>query len=60
MTGKMTIVQTADEREMKRLIKKGAAVMAEYDLRGSDVESLRERGRWWVLQVKEESASQAA
>ncbi len=51
MVGETTIVHTADEREMKRLVKKGAVVMAEYDFRGSAVESLRARGRWWILRV---------
>ncbi len=46
-----TVVRTGNEREMKRLLKKGAVVMAEYDFRGAAVEILRARGRWWVLQV---------
>ena len=60
MSGEMTIVRTADEREMKRLVKKGAVVMAEYDFRNGAVESLRARGRWWILQVPAASSEQAA
>jgi hypothetical protein len=51
MAGETTIIRTADEREMKRLVKKGAVIMADYDFRNSATESLRARGRWWVLQA---------
>lgn len=53
-------MRTADEREMKRLVKKGAVIMAEYDFRHCAAESLRERGRWWILQVPAALARKAA
>lgn len=45
------VIRTADEREMRRLVRRGALVMAEYDWRGSGVPDLERRGREWVLQV---------
>lgn len=46
------MVRTADEREMHRLVRRGALIMAEYDWRNSGVPELQERGREWVLQVR--------
>jgi hypothetical protein len=44
-------IRTADEREMRRLVRRGALIMAEYDWRASGVAELEQRGREWVLQV---------
>ncbi len=45
------IKRTASEREMRRLVRNGALIMAEYDWRMSGVPGLQERGREWVLQL---------
>ncbi len=44
-------IRTADEREMRRLVRRGALVMAEYDWRASGVADLEQRGREWILRV---------
>jgi len=44
-------IRTADEREMRRLVRRGALIMAEYDWRASGLAELEGRGREWVLQV---------
>ena len=46
-----TIVRTSDEREMRKLTRRGALIMAEYDWRESGIADLQARGREWVLQV---------
>jgi len=44
-------IRTNDEREMRRLVRRGALVMAEYDWRASGVTDLEQRGREWILRV---------
>lgn len=52
------MIRTADEREMRRLVRHGALIMAEYDWRGSGVPELAARGREWVLQLRDAPAAQ--
>lgn len=54
------LMRTADEREMRRLVRRGALIMAEYDWRDSGLPELAERGREWVLQVRDAQAVQIA
>ncbi len=51
--------RTADEREMRKLVRRGALIMAEYDWRESGVPELQERGREWILQVPPVAAAAA-
>lgn len=44
-------IRTADEREMRRLMRRGALIMAEYHWAGSGIPSLESRPREWVLMV---------
>ena len=54
-------IRTADEREMRRLVRRGALVMAEYNWQGSGMPELEQRGREWVLMLPAaESAEKAA
>ena len=46
-----TLIRTTDEREMRRLVRRGALIMAEYNWSGSGVPELEERGREWILQL---------
>jgi hypothetical protein len=55
------LVRTSDEREMRRLVRRGARIMAEYNWAGSGVADLEARGREWVLQIpRREAVSRAA
>ena len=45
------IIRVVDEAMMRRLLKKGAHIMAEYDFRATEAAALRGQGRWWVLQA---------
>ena len=47
------LIRTADEREMRRLVRRGALIMAEYNWQGSGVAELEARGREWVLRLPE-------
>lgn len=55
-----TLIRTTDEREMRRLVRRGALIMAEYNWSGSGVPELEERGREWVLQILDAKALQRA
>jgi hypothetical protein len=46
------LIRTSDEREMRRLVRRGALIMAEYDWRSSGIPDLQARGREWVLQLR--------
>ena len=50
------LIHTSDEREMRRLVRRGALIMAEYDWRTSGIPDLQARGREWVLQLREAKA----
>ena len=54
------LIRTSDEREMRRLVRRGARIMAEYNWVGSGVADLEARGREWVLQVPRREAMQRA
>ena len=54
------LIRTSDEREMRRLVRRGAHIMAEYNWAGSGVADLEARGREWVLQIPEREAMQHA
>lgn len=43
--------RTADQRQMRRLVRQGARIMAEYNWAESGIPELAQRGREWVLQV---------
>ena len=49
-------IRTSDEREVRRLVRRGALIMAEYDWRSSGIPALEARGREWVLQLREARA----
>ena len=46
-----TVIRTADERAMRRLVRWGARILAEYNWAGSGVAELEARGREWVLRL---------
>jgi hypothetical protein len=50
------LIRTSDEREMRRLVRRGARIMAEYNWAGSGVADLEARGREWVLQIPRREA----
>ena len=55
------LMRTADERVMRRLVRRGARIMAEYNWAGSGVAELEARGREWVLQLpRRETMERAA
>ena len=54
------LIRTSDEREMRRPVRRGARIMAEYNRVGSGVADLEARGREWVLQVPRREAMQRA
>jgi hypothetical protein len=54
------LIRTSDEREMRRLVRRGARIMAEYNWAGSGVADLEARGREWVLQITRRQALQRA
>jgi hypothetical protein len=54
------LIRTSDEREMRRLVRRGARIMAEYNWAGSGVADLEARGREWVLQLPRREALQRA
>ena len=54
------LIRTSDEREMRRLVRRGALIMAEYNWAGSGVADLEARGREWVLQIPRREAMQRA
>jgi hypothetical protein len=45
------VIRTADERAMRRLVRRGAGIPAEYHWQGSGVAELEARGREWVVQL---------
>ena len=45
------VIRTADEREMRRLVRRGARILAEYNWQGSGVAELEARGREWIMQL---------
>ena len=45
------VIRTADERAMRRLVRRGACILAEYNWRGSGVAELEARGREWIVQL---------
>lgn len=53
-------IRTADEREMRRLVRRGALIMAEYNWAGSGIPALESRSREWVLMVPEAQATKKA
>jgi len=55
-----TRIRTAGEREMRRWVRRGALIMAEYDWPTSGIPALRERGRKWALQVPTEGKTRAS
>jgi hypothetical protein len=54
------LIRTSDEREMRRLVRRGARIMAEYNWVGSGVADLEARGREWVLQLLRQEAMRRA
>jgi hypothetical protein len=54
------LIRTSDEREMRRLVRRGARIMAEYNWAGSGVADLEARGREWVLQIPRREAMERA
>ena len=54
------LIRTSDEREMRRLVRRGARIMAEYNWAGSGLADLEARGREWVLQIPRREAMQRA
>ena len=53
-------MRTSDERAMRRLVRRGARIMAEYNWAGSGVADLEARGREWVLQLPRQEAMERA
>ena len=45
------VIRTADERLMRRLVRRGACILAEYNWQGSGVAELEARGREWIVQL---------
>ena len=45
------VIRTADARAMRRLVRRGACILAEYNWAGSGVAELEARGREWVLRL---------
>jgi hypothetical protein len=45
------VMRTADERVMRRLVCRGARILAEYNWQGSGVAELEARGREWIVQL---------
>jgi hypothetical protein len=55
------VIRTADERTMRRLVRRGACILAEYNWQGSGVAELEARGREWIVQLpKPQMVSHAA
>jgi hypothetical protein len=54
------LIRTSDERAMRRLVRRGARIMAEYNWVGSGVPDLEGRGREGVLQPPWREAMQRA
>ena len=54
------VIRTADERAMRRLVRGGAHIMAEYNWAGSGVAELEARGREWVLRLPQPKKVQQA
>ena len=54
------LIRTADERAMRRLVRRGARIMAEYNWAESGVPELEARGREWVLQLPRREAMERA
>ena len=54
------VIRTADERAMRRLVRRGARILAEYNWVGSGVAELEARGREWVLRLPEPKIRQQA
>jgi hypothetical protein len=54
------LIRTSDERAMRRLVRRGARIMAEYNWAGSGVAELEARGREWVLQLPRQEAMERA
>jgi hypothetical protein len=45
------VIRTADERAMRRLVHRGACILAEYNWQGSGVAELEARRREWIVQL---------
>ena len=45
------VIRTADERAMRRLVRRGARILAEYNWQGCGVAELEARGREWIVQL---------
>jgi hypothetical protein len=54
------VIRTADERAMRRLLRRGARILAEYNWQGSGVAELEARGREWIVQVPKPQMMQHA
>ena len=54
------VIRTADERAMRRLVRRGACILAEYNWAGSGVADLEARGREWVLRLPAPKIGQQA
>jgi hypothetical protein len=53
------VIRTADERAMRRLVRRGARILAEYNWQGSGVAELEARGREWIVQLLGEGGERA-
>jgi hypothetical protein len=54
------VIRTADERAMRRLVRRGARILAEYNWRGSGVAELEARGRELIVQLPKPQMMQHA
>jgi hypothetical protein len=54
------VIRTADERAMRRLVRRGARILAEYNWQGSGVAELEARGREWIVQLPKPQMRQRA
>ena len=54
------VIRTADERAVRRLVRRGAHILAEYNWRGSGVAELEARGREWIVQLPKPQIMQHA
>ena len=45
------VIRTADQRAVRRLVRRGARILAEYNWQGSGIAELEVRGREWIVQL---------
>lgn len=45
------IQRVTDKAALRRLLKKGAHIMAEYDLSAIDIDMPEDERHWWMVQV---------